>query len=208
MKETLTERKRTAIIQAAIEEFLEKGFKRSSMDALAVRAKVSKRTVYNHFANKELLFQEIITQLLQQSTAVAHIMYQSEQSLYSQLYVFAKNKLALLEQVQFRNCAKVVIAESIHSPLLTNKILQEMQEYEQKEGLEAWINAAINDGKLRSCQASYAAEQFIALLKAHTFWPQLLMNMPFPDEEQCQKIIEDSIGMFLNYYSLEEKGRA
>jgi TetR/AcrR family transcriptional regulator of autoinduction and epiphytic fitness len=45
----LTDRKREAIIQAAIAEFRANGFDITSMDKIAATAGVSKRTVYNHF---------------------------------------------------------------------------------------------------------------------------------------------------------------
>ena len=43
---TRSEQKRAAVIAAAQAEFQEKGFALSSMDAVAARAAVSKRTVY------------------------------------------------------------------------------------------------------------------------------------------------------------------
>ena len=43
----LTDRKREAIIQAAIAEFRANGFDITSMDKIAATAGVSKRTVYN-----------------------------------------------------------------------------------------------------------------------------------------------------------------
>ena len=49
-------RKRAQIIQAAGTLFLEAGYGATSMDAIAAKAGVSKRTVYAHFANKEALF--------------------------------------------------------------------------------------------------------------------------------------------------------
>lgn len=48
----LTDRKREAIIQAAIAEFRANGFEITSMDKIAATAGVSKRTVYNHFLAK------------------------------------------------------------------------------------------------------------------------------------------------------------
>lgn len=59
----LTDRKRVAVVSAAIEEFLAAGFDATSMDRIAARANVSKRTVYNHFPSKEALFAEILRQL-------------------------------------------------------------------------------------------------------------------------------------------------
>lgn len=48
--------KETAIINAARHVFLANGFDGASMDAIALKANVSKRTVYNRFASKEILF--------------------------------------------------------------------------------------------------------------------------------------------------------
>lgn len=46
------------IIQAALDEFLEKGYEGTSMEAIAVRAGISKGGLYHHFKSKEeiLLF--------------------------------------------------------------------------------------------------------------------------------------------------------
>src|SRR5579863_8046520 len=54
------EGKREAILDAAHKVFLEVGFGATSMDAIAVAAKVSKQTVYNHFGSKEELFGAMI----------------------------------------------------------------------------------------------------------------------------------------------------
>ncbi|WP_390888393.1 TetR/AcrR family transcriptional regulator, partial [Leclercia adecarboxylata] len=49
----LTDRKRAAILEAAVAEFRAFGFAGTSMDRIAATAEVSKRTVYNHFASKD-----------------------------------------------------------------------------------------------------------------------------------------------------------
>ncbi|MEO1150282.1 MAG: TetR/AcrR family transcriptional regulator [Pseudomonadota bacterium] len=48
--------KELAIIEAARQSFLAKGFDAASMDEIALLANVSKRTVYNRFRSKEALF--------------------------------------------------------------------------------------------------------------------------------------------------------
>ncbi|MEU3854318.1 TetR/AcrR family transcriptional regulator [Streptomyces sp. NPDC029554] len=53
-------RKRAAILQAARELFLADGFDRSSVDAIAARAEVSKRTVYDYFGDKQTLLQAVV----------------------------------------------------------------------------------------------------------------------------------------------------
>ncbi|MDX2142843.1 MAG: TetR/AcrR family transcriptional regulator [Rhodospirillaceae bacterium] len=53
------ERKR-AIIEAAEQVFLEKGFEAGSLDDVARRAKASKATIYAHYGNKVGLFRAIV----------------------------------------------------------------------------------------------------------------------------------------------------
>lgn len=49
-----------AILDAALELFLETGYKSASMEAIARRAGVSKATLYGHFCGKEGLFHAVI----------------------------------------------------------------------------------------------------------------------------------------------------
>jgi TetR/AcrR family transcriptional regulator, mexJK operon transcriptional repressor len=53
-------RKRKAIFEAATTVFLSKGYLGTSMDEIAALARVSKQTVYKHFADKERMFSEIV----------------------------------------------------------------------------------------------------------------------------------------------------
>ena len=64
-KLTRSEEKRLAIIDAAREVFLAKGFEQTSMDAISHVANVSKRTIYSHFKSKEKLFASIMTDMCQ-----------------------------------------------------------------------------------------------------------------------------------------------
>ena len=48
------------IRDAAASLFLEKGYQGTSMDEIAALAGVSKQTIYTHFPNKEVLFQDLV----------------------------------------------------------------------------------------------------------------------------------------------------
>ncbi|MGE0409208.1 MAG: TetR/AcrR family transcriptional regulator [Amphiplicatus sp.] len=61
----LEDEKEAAIIEAARKTFLTRGFEAASMDAIALRAGVSKRTVYNRFRSKEALFAAAINKTCQ-----------------------------------------------------------------------------------------------------------------------------------------------
>src|SRR2546426_6345147 len=55
-----SERKHRAIVEAATTAFLGKGYLGTNMDEIAALAAVSKRTVYQHFVDKDRLFSEIV----------------------------------------------------------------------------------------------------------------------------------------------------
>ena len=56
--------KRAALVQAALSVFAERGFHRSTMQAVADRAGVSKGSVYAYFASKEDLFHSTVETLV------------------------------------------------------------------------------------------------------------------------------------------------
>ncbi len=62
---------RERILETAYQLFYERGFARISMDAVAARAGVTKRTLYNHFTSKDELLGEILKR--QSALAVARI---------------------------------------------------------------------------------------------------------------------------------------
>jgi TetR/AcrR family transcriptional regulator, regulator of autoinduction and epiphytic fitness len=62
----LSPEKTTAILQGGMREFLAHGYAATSMDRVAIAAKVSKATVYSHFQDKEGLFKALIQQLVEQ----------------------------------------------------------------------------------------------------------------------------------------------
>jgi TetR/AcrR family transcriptional regulator, mexJK operon transcriptional repressor len=57
-----SEFKRSLIAQAALRLFLRDGFARTSVDAIAEEAGVSKRTIYNHYGHKENLFLSVVSE--------------------------------------------------------------------------------------------------------------------------------------------------
>src|SRR5881409_3830982 len=52
--------RRGAIIEAAMEEFIARGFAATRLDDIAKRAGVAKGTIYLHFKDKESMFEELI----------------------------------------------------------------------------------------------------------------------------------------------------
>ncbi|GAA1011973.1 TetR family transcriptional regulator [Acrocarpospora pleiomorpha] len=55
-----SEGKKAAILDAAEALFIAEGYERASVDAIAARAQVSKRTVYDHFGEKGTIFLRVL----------------------------------------------------------------------------------------------------------------------------------------------------
>ncbi len=61
--------KRQAILNAAADIFAEEGFAGASIDAIAARAGVSRQTIYNQLGDKDNLFQVVVSEITERSTA-------------------------------------------------------------------------------------------------------------------------------------------
>src|ERR1700739_3932691 len=64
--------KRRAILNAATEVFLQKGYLATNMDEIAALAAVSKQTVYKNFPSKETLSVEIVSSVTDQASGRVH----------------------------------------------------------------------------------------------------------------------------------------
>src|SRR5712672_2818414 len=64
--------KRQAILKAATEVFLEKGYLATNMDEIAALAAVSKSTVYKKFPSKDSLFVEIVRSVTNEASDSVH----------------------------------------------------------------------------------------------------------------------------------------
>ncbi|WP_460161213.1 TetR/AcrR family transcriptional regulator [Pseudomonas sp. S2_B10] len=194
----LTDRKREAIIQAAIAEFRAHGFEITSMDKIAATAGVSKRTVYNHFPSKEELFAEILNQLWARIIAEPSVSYDREQPLHEQLRLMLREKVQMMADENFLTLARVAIAATIHSPERAQNMIERMGERE--EGLTVWIRAAQADGRLKPVDPEFAAHQVQGLLKAFAFWPQISLGRVALDPDAQNAVAESALAMFLALY--------
>lgn len=115
------ERKRAAILAAASEAFLAGGFSRTSMDEVARRAQVSKQTVYMHFGDKESLFSEVVTSIIdeaaEQADRLVGELAESDDP-GRDLRAHAHNQLAGVIQPRPLQLRRLVIAESAEFPAL------------------------------------------------------------------------------------------
>lgn len=195
----LTDRKRQAIVDAAIAEFREHGFEVANMDRIASRAQVSKRTVYNHFNGKDALFEAILERLWAATEAQVKLPYRADLPLRGQLLTLIEQKLAMSGDPQFLDLARVLIAEAIHAPQRARDMLCRLGGRE--EGLTVWIRAAMADSRLKTGDPVFAAAQLQALVKGFAFWPQITMGQPPLDAAQQRQVADSAADMFLARYA-------
>ncbi|MGB5451887.1 MAG: TetR/AcrR family transcriptional regulator [Sedimenticolaceae bacterium] len=195
---TLTQQKREDILDAALTEFEARGFRETSMDRIAGRAQASKRTVYNHFASKEALFDAIAAQLSERVHQVTDYPYDPALPIDHQLQTIGEQMLDMLAAPSFVSLARVTLVEMIRSPHLARKTYLLFRE--RQSGLAVWLAEATRDGRLLVDDPVWAADQFFGLIKSFAFWPQILGDQPIPDEKTRTRILDSSVAMFLGSY--------
>jgi TetR/AcrR family transcriptional regulator of autoinduction and epiphytic fitness len=197
-KTTLSDRKKSNIITAAIQEFDNRGFQKTSMDQIAKTANVSKRTVYNHFPSKDVLFTEITSIMWKQALTATAYTYQQALSLEEQLTTIAEQEMALLKSATFISVSRLIIAECLHSENTKQQTMAQMGESES--GLSIWLKQACEDNRLDIPDIKIAATQFGGLLKAFAYWPQIVGFGEYPEQSKCRQIIDSAVSMFLVQY--------
>ena len=117
-----TEKKKQAIIQAALRLFKDKGFKETSIKSIAEAAEVSPVSIYNYFGSKDNLVALCVNDLFEEITQ------QAEDILYSNLdfktkldHVFALCQEKMSQQISDYFQDKMV-EDSVFSTLLTKAI--------------------------------------------------------------------------------------
>ena len=200
MARKLTEIKRADIIQAAKDEFRDNGFAATSMDRIAEAARVSKRTVYNHFDSKETLFKAVAQDMCNIFQRISEHPYDVDTPLRKQLETIAQRQMEMLCSERFLRLFKMLTAETLASPELTGPILENMEK--ENLGLIKWIRAASKDGKLQATDPVAAGRQFMALLEAFTSWPYLYGMERVQKMADRQKVIDSAVDMFLGKYAV------
>ncbi|MEP6504202.1 MAG: TetR/AcrR family transcriptional regulator, partial [Betaproteobacteria bacterium] len=170
-----------------------------SVDKVAARAEVSKRTLYNHFASKDDLFAEILRMLWARSASQLERAYDPAKPVRDQLLALLQQKLALMGDDSFLALARVAIASGIHSPERAQEMVARLG---QKEGgLLGWIKAAQKHGALKPGDAALALQQLEGLVKSVAFWPQVAMGQPVLSARVQKQVAAATADLFLSHYA-------
>jgi TetR/AcrR family transcriptional regulator, mexJK operon transcriptional repressor len=117
--ESRSDRKRKALLLAATELFLEKGYDSTSMDDVAAKAAVSKPTVYKYFSDKERLFAEIVRATTSEIDNLMRLVTETmagQTRVESSLLVLARRFITALMQPRILRLRRLVMANADRFP--------------------------------------------------------------------------------------------
>ncbi len=193
----LTDQKRMQILDAAEELFHSMGVENTSMDQLALQAQVSKRTVYNHFATKDVLFQAILQRMFEKLAHGSEMRFDTSSPIEQQLHQIAEDEVAMLSSEAFLRVAKIAIMQVMQRP----ELAQEMNDNALgcKRYLETFLTDACAADVLEIADIPFASKQFIFQLKSFVFYPTLF-GLEKQTDAIRQQIINEAVAMFLARY--------
>ena len=177
---------------------MKKGFGAISMDKIAKTAEVSKRTLYNHFPTKKILFGEIVRMEWEKVKypKIDALQGNNPRELFT---VTMTHLLKILYSARMHNLLKLVIAESSKFPEL--KTLQ--AEFGAEPLLNefiAYIEYLCKTEVLSLDDPKIAALQYLGLVKECLYWPWFFGGMPKPSKEQQDDIIQRANDVFFGAY--------
>lgn len=196
----LSEKKREDILDAASRLFLDKGYGNVSMDEVAQKANVSKRTVYNHFASKEILFGEIV-RLTWDGIAQPLLILDDKDDIRNILKSYTLNALTMLRSEKFSKMLRLVIGESGNFPELSS-LYSEHGVKTILSSIEEYFIALNDKGKLKIPEPALAAQQYVGMVKESLFWPVLLGVFKQPTPERDIRVIDAAIDIIYQIYSI------
>lgn len=195
---TRSDAKRDAILCAAKQAFEKYGVAGTSMDKLAEMAQVSKRTVYNHFASKEMIVMHLIRALWHQCMISIPVQYEADKPLHPQLTALLQAEIELLIGEDYLELARVAFGHLFYHP---DRLRDEIHQLTAQETvLHRWLKAASEDGRLAIEDMQYSAKELTSLIKGHCFWPQLMKIEAPLTAQQIEQIAARTAALFLSHY--------
>ncbi|MFC5077943.1 DNA-binding transcriptional repressor AcrR [Vibrio thalassae] len=197
---TRSEQKRKAILDAAKKEFIENGFMAANMNDVCASAEVSKRTLYRHFASKEVLFEAVLAIVQDGVERAGHYPYHSDRSVQQQLTAITFNEVNVSYDVYGIAFSRTIIMEFFRQPELAKNMSQRIYE---TRAVTRWFEQAIDDGKLCAKDAQTITSFYLSVLQGLLFWPQVLDLGSKPDEETLQEKVELIVSSVLKTFAPE-----
>jgi TetR/AcrR family transcriptional regulator, mexJK operon transcriptional repressor len=194
--------KRRAILDAATTAFLSK-YLGTSMGEIAALARVSKQTVYKHFADKESLFTEIVTSTVNEISDPVYeevVRLADSGDIEADLRDLARRLVARVMRPRLLELRRLVIAEASRFPELGRAF------YERGPGRTISALASVFEqlaarGALRLDDPGLAAAHFNWLImSAPVNQAMMLGSDSIPSRRELNRYADAGVGAFLAAY--------
>ncbi|MFE7139008.1 TetR/AcrR family transcriptional regulator [Streptomyces sp. NPDC057644] len=202
--------KRAAILSAARDLFLADGFDRSSVDAIAARAEVSKRTVYDYFGDKHTLLRAVVDSV--GHTLVTTVRRTLDETLTDRteaagledaLVAFSMRIATdMLGSAEYTTLQRLVRSESGNLPQQDYNPMADTPDEAIAERFAAFADAGLLDAP----DPRLAADQFLAL----TFGVALdrLGSANAAQDPRVRPLVVEGVRTFLRAYRVDGGGTA
>jgi TetR/AcrR family transcriptional regulator, mexJK operon transcriptional repressor len=190
-----------AISRAALRLFLRDGYERTSVDAIAAAAGVSKRTIYNRYAGKETLFLSVLREtfgaMLATFRRIADAHLTGVTDVERDLTAFACEAAVTLTAAPDRiRLIRLILTEAPYFPAL---LREEVGQQSMHATLARALARLAQDGRLAVTDPAEAAEHLFALTFGQVSNRSMFGAVPLRDPE-VEQIVTSGVAVFLRAY--------
>ena len=191
--------KRQAILEAAKDLFLSKGYANTSMDAVATAAGVSKLTVYSHFTDKETLFSAAVVAKCEEQLPTLIFELPEGMSVEKVLLNVARGFHLLINSDESVNLHRLIMTLGSQDPKLSQIFLEAGPE-RVLTGMERLLGKVNQTGTLSIDKPRNAAEHFFCMLKGGANF-RLLYGCGEPlTGDAAESHVQEVVGLFMRAY--------
>ena len=185
------------ILAAATRLFLERGFGDTSMDEVALQANVSKRTIYDKFANKQALFGAVIQSLCEKITVPEILINADDDDVESVLNRYGVWFLTQIYAPESVSLFQTVINDSRRFPEVGEMMFYGPVRRTQ-DAVAQYLGAQVRKGRLDLPDPLLAAAFLVGMLKTDAHM-KLLFCLPRKNAtKDMQKAVAAAVKLFLN----------
>lgn len=155
--------KRNAIISAASELFLTKGYGVTNMDEIAKKADVSKQTIYSHFQNKEVLLKEVVESICANSPCILDDVESLPKNIKDAMFRVADDYMKSFLHPRSVCLMRLIQKESLNIPEIRKTFMSSCMDKAYRR-LTAFFTSLSNTEKMHMSDPQLAAKMFMGSL--------------------------------------------
>jgi len=185
--------RRAAIIEAALEEFIARGFTATRLDDIARRAGVAKGTIYLHFKDKESMFEELIrTAIVPLVSRLSTIAPPSGGTVRGALEQFARTFEQEVATTRRGDIVRLIVAEGPRFPQVADFYYREVVS-RGLAGMRALIELGIARGEIRQTELGRFPQIVVAPALIAVIWRSLFERHAPLDTNEMLRVHLDLI---------------